>query len=144
MIIMAIDPGISGGLAWSNGEDVKIANMPDTPHEIRDLVIEVNPNIVVLEDVGYHIMGNNASASAKFAKHCGIIEGILVGLLIAYVKKSPNEWQKVFERLPKQKKDRKTYIKQSVQGLYPLLEVTLKTADALGILYWAKQQGLSI
>ena len=80
---IAIDPGqTGGGIAWKHPEEPAVAvKMPPTPRAICRLIgnlITQNPHFVaVLEKVGAHLDGNSASSSAKFARHCGFLEGAL-------------------------------------------------------------------
>jgi hypothetical protein len=105
----------------------------------------------IYEDVGYHRQGNNAQHSATFANHCGFLRGLLVCLFIDHEKVTPKEWQKVCPSVlvkpkrgasakekAKYSRDRKNEIKAQMQALYPHLKITLATADALGILTWAR------
>lgn len=144
MTIVAIDPGASGGIAWHDGETVQCAKMPDTISDLCDLLMDLllqSPEFrVVLERVGFHVKGNSASASCKFARHCGQIEGALAGMNISFSDVAPQRWMKSLGALPKDKADRKRRIKEIVQSRYPYLKITNATADALGILAYALTQ----
>lgn len=141
--LIAIDPGASGGIAWTHSSGaVWAAKMPDTPKDIYALIGDVALELdttCVIEDVGYHIKGNNASASCKFARHVGHLEAFLLALEIPTTRVRPAKWQKHFGALPKDKTQRKRKIKELVQQRHPKLKVTLMTSDALGILEWAME-----
>ena len=108
---------------------------------LRGLRNEMMPNLVaVMENVGGYFPGNSGPASVKFARHCGHIEAACSALYIPVRKVAPQTWQKFFAPVPKEKRDRKQYIADCVRAFYPDLKVTLKTADALGILHWAIMQ----
>ena len=93
--ICAIDPGGTGGLAFMDSDSrVWTQNMPHTITDLKDLLRDVNPRIVFVEKVGVHMAGNNASSSAKFARHCGHIEGILTALEIPWEWITVGKWQK--------------------------------------------------
>ena len=143
MAIIAIDPGANGGLAvegWDIG-GTDVYKMPDTYPNIFDLLMELDTNLIkpraVVEKVGMHRAGNNASASAKFARHVGHLEMALyiVGIPVEWV--TPQKWMQSLGSLPKDKAQRKRKIKELMQARYPDIEVTLWNADALGILTWA-------
>jgi len=154
--LISIDPGQSGAIAVRDTDGrVFVDNMPDTvadlaehlsaliPSEMRrddnDRFIyphRIHDPLCILEDVGYHVAGNNASASVKFAKHVGTIHGILACWKIPYESVRPQKWQKSFGTLPKDKSERKRRIKELVQRRYPHIKVTLANADALAILLW--------
>ena len=141
MILIAIDPGASGAIAWrDNSEIVRSINMPETPADILEKLTEVaaaRERYCLIENVGYHVAGNNASASCKFARHCGHLEMALLAAGIPFQSIRPTKWQKALGVMPKDKSERKRHIKDLMQRLYPTLKVTLSNADALGILTYA-------
>lgn len=149
--ILAIDPGASGGFAWArtNGE-VLVANMPEgmtSQGKLLREIFDANPDIVaVMENVGFHQQGNNASASAKFARHVGNLEALLYAFeMPTLAPPTPQVWQRVLGALPrgsdpKSKQARKKAIQEKMQRRHPGLKVTLKVADALGILMWAQEE----
>lgn len=146
-IIIAIDPGANGGIAiygLLNGSGaIELSNMPETTADIWSFFDPIPNHLSVcayMEKVGFHRQGNSASASAKFAGHCGELRMALYGNHISRVDVAPQTWMKMFGALPEDKTARKNAIKSAVQGLYPHLKITLKTADALGILHWALQK----
>ncbi len=143
--ILAIDPGAGGGMAWLDEEGTAHAeSMPDGMTEqvdfLRGLACDLLGAIAVIERVGGYMPGNSGPASVKFARHCGHLEAACyaVGLPVKYV--APQTWMKALGALPKDKKERKRAIKEAMARLYPHLTVTLKTADALGILTWARKE----
>ena len=145
--IIAIDPGISGGFACrDDAGHIWIENMPDSMTSIvdrlqelyRELSATVIP-IVYLEKAGTHRKGNNASASCKFARHCGWLEATLYATGFSVIQVAPGIWQRMFGNLPKEYMPKKRAIREEVKRRYPKLKdkVTLKTADALGLLTYA-------
>jgi hypothetical protein len=137
--IIAIDPGASGGIAWRDqGGHVHAENMPGTFTDIADRLMELrlaleDPRAVV-EKVGGYMPGNAAPAAVKFGRHNGHIEMALYCLGISTTQITPQKWMKRLGTMPKDKKARKNKIKTDMACLYPAVSVTLKTADALGIL----------
>ncbi len=166
IIQIAIDPGISnGGIAWNNKDNIihaikipvsklnKKKNKQKYEHDQRQLLIDVfkklindygKENIFVwMENVGFHQIGNNASASVSFGKHVAYLEMLMHVLGIKFKKIAPQIWLKKFPNLtkgskPKEKQARKNEIKVMMQERYPNIKVTLALADALGILSWAR------
>jgi len=133
-----IDPGESGGLAWHDHDGIVQAEaMPEGMTEQIDLIrrLTVFRNNVVMEKTGSYMPGNSGPAAAKFARHCGHLEAALYTLGVPVTQVAPNVWQRKLGTLPKEKTARKKAIKEVVQRQYPHLDVTLKTADALGMLY---------
>ncbi len=143
MLLIAIDPGASGGIACSRDGGVPVVfKMPDTPKDIHEVLggltaLHVNHGLriyAIVEKVGMHRQGNNASASCKFARHCGHIEMALIALGIPFEEVTPQKWMKSLGVMPKEKQARKNHIKDIVQRRYPSIKATLWNADALGIL----------
>lgn len=142
-MILAIDQGANGGLAWMDKIDnaarcEKMAEgMTGYIDQIKKICLEDKIKTAYIEKVGFHIQGNAASASCKFARHCGHIEATLYMLGVSVVDVNPKTWQKHLGTLPEDKAERKRAIKELMARRYPWLDVTLKTADALGILTYA-------
>ena len=142
--ILTIDPGpSSGGIAYmaSDGRVHAIpmpAIMTEQIDAIREIVAEVPTITVVIEKTGFHRPGNSAVATAKFARHCGHLEAALYTWGIPYTEVSPAVWMRALGTLPKDKADRKRAIKETVARRFPHLAVTLRTADALGMMVWAR------
>jgi len=159
MITIAIDPGINGAIAWhdSVGGTILVEKMPVTIMDKVTLLEKFFPHCMtcVIEDVGTHMQGNSAMASARFARHCGELWGIIVALGIPVRSVKPLKWQKCIPNMPQRpkttglepavkrralaehKKKCKDRIKDEMQCRYPHLKITLVNADALGILTWA-------
>jgi hypothetical protein len=140
--LLAIDPGASGGFAWIDDDGiVQACNMPTGMSEQIDKLRELacDGYDVVIENVGFHMPGNSATATAKFARHVGHLEAAAYTLAMPVTYVAPQTWQKALGTWPKDKKERKNAIKEAMARRYPHLSVNLKTADALGILTWAMQ-----
>ena len=162
-MIIAIDPGLSGGIAYKDGELEYAVKMPDTIKGIIDLLQAIRfqfedgrtgqkhycSAICYLEDV--HSMPKQGVKSMwTFGEHYGALQAILLCLGIPMKTVTPNTWQKAIgasrpsvpkDATPSQreaaKREGKHKIKQIVEARFPTLQVTLKTADALGILIYA-------
>ena len=143
--LLAIDPGASGGLAWTDREGVVHAEaMPDgmtaIVDRLRALVAELPGLCAIVEKVGYWMPGDHPNSAAKFARHCGQIEAALYALGIPFYAVAPQVWMKTLGTLPKGKQERKRAIRELMARRFPSLAVTLATADALGILTWRLRQ----
>jgi len=140
-VVMAIDPGASGGFAWVDGDGVvRAESMPDgmtaTVDRLRELAAGLRGVAAVIEKVGHWMPGDHPNAATKFARHCGQIEAALYALGIPFQDVAPGVWMKSLGALPKEKADRKRMIRELMARRYPHLRVTLDTADALGLLTW--------
>lgn len=146
-MIIAIDPGMSGAISFIDREQcVAVQSMPDTIYDIKsmicDLQLDSDIRAVIIEKVGGYMPGNSGPAAVKFARHCGQLDGLVAGMQLPVEYITPTKWMKaVLLTVPKEKNDRKNAIKLKMQQLYPHLKVTLKTADALGILTYALEKG---
>jgi len=143
--ILCIDPGASGGLAiFDTYNDVAAWSMPEGMTAQIDAIRAAsaeNPNLTaVIEKVGFHRPGNSAVSTAKFARHCGHLEAALYSVGVPFEEVAPGVWMKALGALPADKTARKNAIKEQVARRFPHLDVTLKTADALGMLVWAMQR----
>jgi hypothetical protein len=146
--IVAIDPGKEGGIAYQLANDPAVVAlaMPATEGDILALLslIMTNSNrkeaqpVAFLEQVGGFIKGRPAPGSAmfNFGRNFGFLLGCLqtLGFRIELVR--PQDWQKALAlgKSDGNKTAWKNKLKQRAQQLYPNLQVTLNTADALLIL----------
>ncbi|MFO1514955.1 MAG: hypothetical protein U1F83_18950 [Verrucomicrobiota bacterium] len=148
---MAIDPGVSGGVAVAAMNAVTCHAMPDTEGDRLELIrsfktaaeIEGASCVCVLEEVsGFVGKAQPGSAMFKFGEHYGFIKGVVQALGIKLVLVRPQVWQKSFglgtaSRCASQS-DWKNKLKAEAQRRFPAVVVTLKTSDALLILEWAQ------
>ncbi|MFM8357984.1 MAG: hypothetical protein ACKOET_05460 [Verrucomicrobiota bacterium] len=140
--VIGIDPGASGGLAWIDPDGVTHAEpMPEgmtgQADRIRALSAELPGAVAVIEKTGGYMPGNSGPGAVTFARHCGHLEAILYTVGVPTSAVAPGVWQRALGELPKEKADRKRAIRELMARRFPALGVTLKTADALGILCWA-------
>ena len=155
-MLLTCDPGSGGGWAWEFNNEVFAEKMPETPADIYEFMRELatksdgfEPVTCYIEKVGSFFSGNSGPAAVKFAKHCGHLEMSLIALKIPYHEILPNKWMTAFigsQKYPpgmtsgKKKTIRKNKIKAKAQALFPHLKITLATADALGLLWYAMQE----
>ena len=142
-MIIAIDPGAGGGLAWRDRDGIVHAEpMPDGMSaqidRLREHAAYLPGATAYIERVGGYMPGNSGPAACKFARHCGHIEAACYAFGVPVVQVAPQTWMKALGALPKEKGDRKRAIKEAMARRFPHLSVTLKTADALGILCWSE------
>jgi hypothetical protein len=141
---MAIDPGLSGGFAWWDGEEAYHRKMPDSIEGIYSFLRNFSDRntVVLMEKVGKHRLGNSAQSSGVFAKHVGHLEMAVVACDLPTSKVHPTVWMKdvVPDRPkgvdPRRVRERKNYIKAQMQERFPYLRVNLYTSDALAMLVY--------
>lgn len=144
--ILAIDPGVNGGMAVSN---VAIAAVPmpkamtDIVNHIRYIAKHTKNVVVYMEDPPKYIAGMQTAQSAMATLHenVGYLKGVIdtLGLPLKLVK--PKVWQQFVGAGEKKTYGNKwkAHLKDLALREYPYLgrKVTLKTADALLILSYA-------
>jgi hypothetical protein len=152
-MIVAIDPGKSGGIAVLQGDGkCYCIPMPETEKDvvvyIRDLVNiseSCGENIVVhLEKVGgFAGKAQPGSAMFTFGEGFGVLKGAILAFNIRLELVTPQNWQKALSLGTSKgltKTQWKNKLKARAQELYPNARVTLSTADALLILEYARNK----
>ena len=143
MIIIGVDPGKQGGLAWFQ-ETMEAMKMPATETDLSDLLKHLKwarGSHAYLEKV--HAMpGQGVTSMFTFGQGYGFLRGCLIAHGIPFDDVTPQRWQKSFSL--KRKKDEpptawKNRIKAKAQQLFPHLKVTLMTADALLICEYGRR-----
>ena len=134
-----MDPDKSGGIAYVDTDgSVHAVPMPETVSDVkRFLMVLVCPETVCcIEDLPMYRGKMNLRSTALLFRNFGQIEGLLASLRCRVEYLKPDWWQKALH-LGKSADhgDRwKSQLKGRAQALFPRVEVTLKTADALLIL----------
>lgn len=153
--ILAIDPGANGGMAVVHNGNVNCYPMPDTEGDIiESFVIPSRMAYIAGQERVAYIeaqtgvvgpqMRVSASAMFTFGRNYGFLIGALqaTGWKIELVR--PQIWQKALSLGTKAGAGGKTAwknkLKAEAQRLFPAQKVTLKTADALLLLEYAKRQ----
>ncbi len=151
---ITIDPGVNGGIAWDGAALPSCMGMPgsDTEiaeeiHNLADILCSIRDNLkFIIEDVPKFV-GRALPGSTIFplAFNCGLVRGIAVSLRMPVILVRPQDWQKHFclgSKGNSSTTEHKNKLKAEAQRRYPHLKVTLKTADALLMLAYAKEKGL--
>lgn len=150
-LVLAIDPGASGGYAYKSGNSGTVAgNLPDNDADtvswLSDLMKQareiesMDSAELHIEDVASHVGGQPAMAAAmaKLFGHKRFIEGVAMALGYRVLNISPKKWQKHFSLGKKgdcaTTSEWKNKLKSEAQKRFPDIKVTLNTSDALLIL----------
>lgn len=148
MTVIAIDPGLKGGIAVLDGNEMHTYPMPETYPDIyivlKGLQEDFNITRAVLEKVGQGLPGQSSKATATFARHCGHLEMALYALGIPTEEVTPQKWQRYYSnQIGKStglsKTEWKNKLKGLAQRLYPSEKVTLNTADAILLAHYGRQ-----
>lgn len=169
-MIIAIDPGIKGGIAVKlNNGIVHAWKMPDTlggiegwfryqlsaltAEELANHKPEDRPGVWCYLEKVHSMPKQRPTAIWTFAENYGALKALLLAYEVSRVDVEPKTWQKAIgatrEALPKGatptvkeriKREAKKRIKEIVEAKYPSVKVTMETADALGILMYAEKE----
>jgi hypothetical protein len=155
-VILAIDPGASGGMAVSAFGKISCHALPPTEGDRLELIrgfkqaadVEQVECECVLEQVGgFAGKRQPGSAMFKFGAGYGFLVGVVQALGIKLELVRPQVWQKAFGLGTAagcaRKSEWKNKLKAEAQRRFPQLPVTLATADALLILEWRLSQARS-
>lgn len=153
-IIIGLDPGASGGIAWITDGKPCVEKMPETLQDLWDLLCDIkqgagqNPSIrlsvavegckAYLEQV-HSMPGQGVASSFKFGQGYGALEMALTAAGIPFERVSPQKWQKALGCLTK---GNKNVSKRKAQELFPQMKVTHATADALLIAEYGRRNNL--
>ena len=145
--IIAIDPGKSGGFAWTNQDGKGCCKMPETEGDVADKLRSLSvhkPTAYVEEVGGFCGKGHPGSAMFTFGRGFGFTLGCLMAMGVPVVLVKPQKWQKHFGLGTASACDGKTEwknkLKAEAQRRHPDLDITLATSDALLLLDYALAQ----
>lgn len=143
MIIIGIDPGQSGGIAFLDSQGTVIATSKlsqteaDVVADIRSVIEDETwkHHFAFIEQV--HAMPKQGvTSSFKFGQSYGFLIGLLTGMHIPYEQVTPQKWQKSMSCLTKGDKN---VSKSAAQRLFPKEKITHAIADALLIAEYGRR-----
>ena len=152
-VFIGIDPGASGGVtAIINTNIPKIiwcSAFKDLNH------VKSCFDFLKSQKIGLHALIENVhafptdgrSSAFKFGKNAGQWEGLLAAYDIPLEKVVPHKWMSWYEKMPKDKQERKNRLKTLAQEILDKYDAnqkaTLKTADAILIANYYLKGGLN-
>lgn len=141
--VIGIDPGKNGGIAVysiTKRELIEVVKMPETAADLYNFFKLYSKNsFAYFEKVG-SMPGQ--SGMFTFGKGWGNIEMALYALKIPNETVTPQKWQKIFQmgvRGNKTATEWKNKLKDRAQKLYPRVNLTLATADAILIMEYGRR-----
>lgn len=145
-VIVGIDPGANGGIAAFYPEQNKtiVMVMPDVWTDLipmLETLADGNTRVYVEKMSGFMGVALPAARIGKLMENYGFIVGACAALKLPVKLVPPKEWQLHIGAGVKGKTPRtqwKNKIKSIMALRHPGVNVTLSTADALGILEFAK------
>ena len=138
MIIIGVDPGLSGGLALL-GDEKDCALPFSTMSEMEEFLWQYAKDACTslkafIEEppVFFKGAGGGLASQAKLHRNLGQYEGLFMGLGIPFETVTPQKWQRGLPGLAKLKGlERKKALRNLAVQRYPQLKPTLKTCDAI-------------
>ncbi len=137
-IILGVDPGKNGAIVRLY-EDIVNVKEWTTTKDAWEFLKWVSYPPIITKDCKVFAVLEKVTRPAKLVGNAGEWRGLLTALGISFKEVTPQIWQKHFGVFPKEKRARKNALKQKAQQLYPNLDITLKTADALLLAEYAKE-----
>ena len=142
-MIIGIDVGKNGAVAWTAAGDTIVEKMPDTVRDLWDLIAGIASDSrsnretphCYLEQVSSSPQMGVVSAFS-FGNGFGHLEMALTAAGISFTKVRPQVWMK---HLGCMTKGDKNITKRMAQQLFPDIKVTHTNADALLIHEYGKQ-----
>jgi hypothetical protein len=140
-MIIGIDVGKNGAIAWTTLGDTLVEKMPETTKDLWDLIDEIAQSAgtevphCYLEQVSSSPQMGVVSAFS-FGNGFGHLEMALTAAGIPFTKVRPQVWMK---HLGCMTKGDKNVTKRMAQQLYPEIKITHANADALLIHEYGKQ-----
>ena len=146
-IVVAIDPGWSGAMAvFKNGRlETTCKCMPTTTETWTECKEYLRvANVAVLEWV-HSMPGQGVASTFKFGYNYGMWNGFLATVPLQTILVPPKMWQSTWDNVPKDKKDRKNFLKQMAMEIAVEsrsgVKVTLQNSDAICIGEWFIEKG---
>jgi len=158
MIVIGIDPGKSGGLVVINSDEVipekkvSLHKCPSSTHGMSAILRQAKSSAWI-DEQDIHIaiekvwaFPTDARSSAfKFGVNYGMWLGIIGSLNLPFMEVPPQTWMKAYEKLPKDKKERKKAIKDIATNiLHDMFDnkqrVTYAVSDAALIALWCLER----
>ena len=159
MIVAGIDPGKNGGIVILNdSEETKDAPMaqmykcPRSTVEMSSILrsarntawVQQDKIVVAIEKV-WAFPTDARSAAFKFGVNYGQWLGIIGSLNLPYMEVPPKVWMSSYDPVPKDKKERKQYLKDTCITMYKDMflydkNVTYAVSDAALIALWCLER----
>lgn len=142
--VVAVDPGVNGGIAWLEADGPRAIRMPDTDGDILATfrgLRRAGARQIAMELPAKCIFGAGHSALATLHRNVGFLQGVAMAEGFSLLLFPPQKWQaklSLKKRPNEEQRHWKNRLKEEAQRRFPSLRVTLNNADALLIL--ASQQ----
>lgn len=103
MIIMGVDPGASGAIAFYWTEDPGVIAVQDVPTvngeingaELAKIMKTMKPDLAIVEQVG-SMPGQGVSSTFKFGMAYGVVRGVIAAMNVPMHLVTPGKWKRHF------------------------------------------------
>lgn len=141
MLIIGIDPGASGGIAWHTDGGMDCCKMPETErdvwHALQTLVVSSDGKRKAYIEKVHSSPQQGVTSAFTFGRGYGFLRGCLIALEIPFEEVTPQKWQSAMGCMTKGKKN---VSKSRAQQLWPGITITHAVADALLICEHGRRQ----
>ena len=147
---MGIDPGMNGGICFIKPEMdsafIKTMRCPKTTHEMAGifeagigLADSLEDVILFIEHV-WTFPGDGRVGAFRFGYNYGLWKGIASANELDVYNIAPRKWQGALD-VPNglAGRERKKWLKEHAEGLFPNIKVTFNVSDAILIANYAKE-----
>lgn len=150
MLFVGIDPGMNGGISFikpeMDSDFIKAERCPKTVHEMAGVfeagisLAESPDKIVLFVEHVWSFPGDGRVGAFRFGYNYGLWKGIASANEIDIYNVPPRRWQGALDVPdPLKGRDRKKWLKEHAEGLFPNIKVTFNTSDAILIANYAKE-----
>jgi crossover junction endodeoxyribonuclease RuvC len=145
-VYIGIDPGKSGGICTycPTNSHIDYVKMPDAVHGmftyldniIKQCRLADSPTPKVVLEKVHSMPGQGVASTFTFGQGYGQLQGVIAALGLQCIEVIPNKWMKCIGSMPKDKSERKKFIKDWVEKRSGQ-SIPLYVADAVAIAYVA-------
>lgn len=140
---IGIDPGKSGGIAIIDSRVTFTRPMPSSERGIWEVIaVEDNSHTFAVIEKVHAMPKQGVTSMFTFGVGYGGLRMALIAAGIPFEEVTPQKWQKSFGMVRKKSELNSVWKRRlmaKAQQLFPLVDVTLKTADALLIAEYARR-----
>ena len=138
---IGIDPGNSGGIAYLVNKEIVCIKFPK---DLKDLIsilksLKKKYRCYAYMELVHSFPNQGVKSTFTFGENFGKWKGILETVGIDYKLIPPRVWMSYYGERPKEKQERKKYLKLIAKKLYSNTHITLYTADAVLIANYLKE-----
>lgn len=139
MRVIGLDPGKSGGIAWCVNGIMQAWPMGKTETDIARTIFDMGKfeeTYCFIEHV-HARPGQGVVSMFTFGQGYGFLRGCLISNKIPFEEVNPMKWQRGVGCVARGDKNK---LKAKAQQMFPGLDITLKTADAILIAEYGRRE----